>query len=195
MAIEPAIAALTESTTSLTTAVALQQIVLTDAIAAFIDVTTRVNTGLTQVDNTTDLSKPISNATQTSLDTKQVTLVSGGNISTINGQSLLSGDPLVIERSATSLNTVPYDSRANLRGMSPQLDDATVIAGLGLFMWINDQHEPDDDETCFTTSAGQWILRIPASDLITAWGLFEAEYFNDWIEDEPVRFAKYKLTN
>jgi hypothetical protein len=79
--------------------------------------------------------------------------------------------------------------------MSPELDDATVVAGLGLFMWIGNKHEPDDDETCFTTSAGQWILRIPASDLIAAWGLFEAEYFNDWIEDEPARIAKILQNN
>jgi hypothetical protein len=49
--------------------------------------------GLSNVDNTSDASKPISSATQTALNGKQDTLVSGTNIKTINGDSLLgSGD-------------------------------------------------------------------------------------------------------
>jgi hypothetical protein len=49
--------------------------------------------GLANVDNTSDLNKPVSTATQAVLNTKQATLVSGTNIKTINGVSLLgSGD-------------------------------------------------------------------------------------------------------
>jgi len=49
--------------------------------------------GLGNVDNTSDLNKPISTATQTALDLKQDTLVSGTNIKSLNGTSLLgSGD-------------------------------------------------------------------------------------------------------
>ena len=49
--------------------------------------------GLGNVDNTSDADKPISTATQTALNAKQATLVSGTNIKTINGDSLLgSGD-------------------------------------------------------------------------------------------------------
>ena len=49
--------------------------------------------GLGNVDNTSDADKPISTATQTALNAKQATLVSGTNIKTINGSSLLgSGD-------------------------------------------------------------------------------------------------------
>lgn len=49
--------------------------------------------GLSNVDNTSDANKPISTATQTALDSKQATLVSGTSIKTINGNSLLgSGD-------------------------------------------------------------------------------------------------------
>jgi hypothetical protein len=44
---------------------------------------------LNNVDNTSDANKPISTATQTALDAKQATLVSGTNIKTINSQSLL----------------------------------------------------------------------------------------------------------
>ena len=49
--------------------------------------------GLGNVDNTSDADKPISTATQSALNAKQATLVSGTNIKTINGTSLLgSGD-------------------------------------------------------------------------------------------------------
>lgn len=49
--------------------------------------------GLGNVDNTSDADKPISTATQTALNAKQANLVSGTNIKSINGTSLLgSGD-------------------------------------------------------------------------------------------------------
>lgn len=48
---------------------------------------------LENVNNTADADKPISTATQTALDAKQATLVSGTNLKTVGGQSLLgSGD-------------------------------------------------------------------------------------------------------
>jgi hypothetical protein len=45
--------------------------------------------GLGNVDNTSDLNKPVSTATQTALDLKQDTLVSGTNIKTLNNTSLV----------------------------------------------------------------------------------------------------------
>jgi hypothetical protein len=53
----------------------------------------KTSLSLNNVDNTSDANKPISTATQTALDAKQATLVSGTNIKTINGTSVLgSGD-------------------------------------------------------------------------------------------------------
>lgn len=195
MTTESAVAALTTSTTALIIAVGVQQSTVANAISAFTVVTSRVNSGLNNVDNTSDTSKPVSTLTQTALNLKQITLVSGVNISTVNGVSLLGGTPLVIARSATSLNKISYDSRSSLRTMTPELDDSTVVDSLGLFMWINSQYEPDDDETCFTTATGQWLLQMPAWDLLDAWNLIEKSVMDDWMEDEPIRYAKYKLTN
>ena len=195
MTIESSVADLTTSTTALINAVGTQQVSVTNAVASFAAVTDRVNNGLNLVNNTTDLNKPVSTAAQTALAAKQSTLVDGMNISTVNGQSLLSGVPLVIVRSATSLNRILYDDRANLRTTTSQLDDATMVEGLGLFMWSNMQLEPDDDETCFTTASGQWLLQCPAWELIDAWNLFEASTVDDWREDEPTRFAAYLLAN
>lgn len=195
MTIETSVAALTSATTALITAVGLQQTSVNSAVAAFEAVTGRVNAGLNHVSNTTDAEKPVSAAVQAALGTKQANLVSGANISTVNGLSLLSGEPLVIVRSATSLNFVAYSSRGTLRASVSQVDDSTVVEGLGLFMWVNSKDEPDDDETCFTTPTGQWLLRMPAWDLVAAWGLHDTSYADDWREDEPKRFAAYLLNN
>jgi hypothetical protein len=54
---------------------------------------TAAQVGLGNVNNTSDADKPISTATQTALNAKQAVLVSGTNIKTISGTSLLgSGD-------------------------------------------------------------------------------------------------------
>lgn len=54
---------------------------------------TKSMVGLNNVDNTDDINKPVSTATQTALNLKQDTLVSGTNIKTINSTTLLgSGD-------------------------------------------------------------------------------------------------------
>jgi len=52
--------------------------------------------GLGNVDNTSDVNKPISSATQTALNAKQATLVSATNIKTINGSSILGSGDLVV---------------------------------------------------------------------------------------------------
>ena len=195
MTIESSVSALTTSTTALLTAVGAQQTTLVNAVSGFSAVTIRVNTGLNRVNNTADIDKVISSLAISALGLKQDALVDGTNISTVNGQSLLSGVPLVIARSATSLNRVLYDNRATLRSTTSQLDDATMVEGLGLFMWANTLAEPDDDETCFNTATGQWLLQLPAPDLIDAWNLFDISTTEDWREDEPTRFAGYLLAS
>jgi hypothetical protein len=55
---------------------------------------TATQVGLGNVDNTSDANKPISSATQTALDGKQATLVSGTNIKSINSASILASGNL-----------------------------------------------------------------------------------------------------
>ena len=62
--------------------------------------------GLGNVDNTSDADKPVSTATQTALDAKQDTLVSGTNIKTINGSSILGSGDLVITTTVTLYDTI-----------------------------------------------------------------------------------------
>jgi hypothetical protein len=52
--------------------------------------------GLSNVDNTADADKPVSTATQTALNAKQDTLVSGTNIKTINNESILGSGNITI---------------------------------------------------------------------------------------------------
>jgi hypothetical protein len=52
--------------------------------------------GLSNVDNTSDVNKPVSTAQATAIGLKQDTLVSGTNIKTINGNSILGSGNLVI---------------------------------------------------------------------------------------------------
>jgi hypothetical protein len=191
MSIETEVAALTTATTSLTNAVLTQQTSVAAAVATFAATTATVDNDLNLVDNTADVDKPVSTAAQTALDAKQVTLISGVNLSTINGASVLSGTPLVVERGATSLESLAYDLRGNLKldptaGNSPYTeDDSVIVEGLGMFMWVTTQLEPDDDETCFSTpSSGQWLLAVPAFDLLAAYELVEDAYIDEFIEDQ-----------
>ena len=55
--------------------------------------------GLGNVDNTADADKPVSTATQTALNAKQDTLVSGTNIKTVNSTSLLGSGNIEISSS------------------------------------------------------------------------------------------------
>ena len=191
MTIETEVAALTTATTALTTAVAVQQTGVNAAVSALASVADKVNTELNLVDNTSDADKSISTLTLAAINEKQDTLISGDSLSTINGVSLLSGTPLVIERSPTSLSSLAYESRASLtlEPIYPNLphvvDDSIIVEGLGMFMWVTTQLEPDDDETCFSTpSSGQWLLMTPAFDLLAAYELFEDSVVDEFIEDE-----------
>lgn len=74
--------------------------------------------GLSNVNNTSDLDKPISTLTQNSLNEKQDKLTSGTNIKTLNGQTILgSGDLAIISDSiintslANNVRTNEYSDR------------------------------------------------------------------------------------
>ena len=70
----------------------------------------RTNIGLGSVNNTSDANKPVSTATQTALDTKQATLVSGTNIKTVNSTSLLGSGNVNLG----AINGVFYENDKNV---------------------------------------------------------------------------------
>lgn len=74
---------------------------------------TKTDVGLANVDNTSDVNKPISTATQTALDGKQSNLVSGTNIKTIEGQSLVGSGNIDLGKVDVGLSNVDNTSDVN----------------------------------------------------------------------------------
>jgi len=62
--------------------------------------------GLGNVNNTSDVNKPVSTATATALSLKQDILVSGTNIKTVNGQSLVGSGDVAISGGGGSVTSV-----------------------------------------------------------------------------------------
>ena len=81
----PATGGGTVTAANITDATTIGRSVLTSTDAAAV----RTAIALGNVNNTSDANKPISSATQTALDAKQASLVSGTNIKTVNGQTIL----------------------------------------------------------------------------------------------------------
>jgi hypothetical protein len=100
--------------------------------------------GLLNVDNTADADKPVSTATQTALNAKQDTLVSGTNIKTVNSNSLLGSGNIEISSSVawggitgtlstqTDLQSALDGKQATITGAATTIDteDLTVSRAL-----------------------------------------------------------------
>tara|TARA_R110000851_G_scaffold44673_3_gene109658 strand:+ start:523 stop:1137 length:615 start_codon:yes stop_codon:yes gene_type:complete len=188
MTIETEVAALTSSTTALTTAVGVQQTAIVSAVAGFTATTARVD-ALPNVENTADADKPLSSATVTEL----LKYVETTELATINGLPINTGLALLIASSPTSLTSALYDARAALRSpVDPQpiAGDALILEYLGLFQFYTSVTEPDDDETCFTANDtvtglpyGQWRLRVPAYEWTEAHEKIEFRALEEWRDD------------
>ena len=59
-----------------------------------------------------------------------------------------------------------YDQRGSLRASGGQF---AVVDGLGLFQHVAGSDEPDDDESCFATATGRWLLQAVHWDLVDAY--------------------------
>lgn len=93
---------------------------------------TKAQVGLGNVDNTSDVNKPISNATQSALDTKQAVLVSGTNIKTIEGQSLVGPGNIDLSKTDVGLDNVDNTRDANKNVLSAtKLTTPRNINGVG----------------------------------------------------------------
>lgn len=85
--------------------------------------------GLGNVDNTSDADKPISTATQTALNAKQATLVSGTNIKTINGTSLLGSGDITISGGGGISDGDKGDITVTASGATWTIDNGVVTDG------------------------------------------------------------------
>ena len=98
----------------------------------------------------------------TAIAGKQDTLVSGTNIKTVGGQSLLGSGNIDVSGAAV----LSYTDRGNIRSVDGPAALLYIIESLGLFVWISGSTEVDDDETCFATASGRWLLYVAAWDFI-----------------------------
>ena len=103
----------------------------------------KADVGLGNVDNTSDTDKPISSATQTALNAKQATLVSGTNIKTINGQTLLGSGDITTGGGGIAGNEFYIHD----------CEDGTNISGTGTAQLLNTLTNPDTLATYTNASA------------------------------------------
>jgi len=91
----------------------------------------KTSLALNNVDNTSDANKPVSSAQQTALDAKQATLVSGTNIKTINGSSVLgSGNIAISSAVAWGGVTGTLSNQTDLQtALDGKVDENTAITG------------------------------------------------------------------
>jgi hypothetical protein len=82
---------------------------------------------------------------------------------------------------------IEYDNRGALR--SNTTDTHALVDGLGLFQHVTGSTEPDDDESCFATATGRWLLQAVHWDVVDTWQLPDDEARDAHDEDEPLRFA------
>ena len=74
-------------------------------------------------------------------------------------------------KTSAGVPLIAYDSRATLRATSGATGDQALVDGLGLFAYQDASAEPDDDESCFATASGRWLLQCPSWDVINDWQL------------------------
>ena len=74
----------------------------------------------------------------------------------------------------------PYDSRASLRSTTGTY---AVVEGLGLFRFAAGSDEPDDDESCFATGTGRWLLEAAHWDLVDSWQAPDRQVIDDDLEE------------
>lgn len=70
---------------------------------------------------------------------------------------------------SSSLSIVAYEDRGTLRTAPAAPGAMAIIDGLGLFLWYSGSDEPDDDESCFATASGRWLLEAVHWDVVGAW--------------------------
>lgn len=89
---------------------------------------------------------------------------------------------------AAGTTVLAYDERANLRELAAHPRQRALVQGLGLFVFEPGSDEPDDDESCFATATGRWLLEAVHWDVVDAWQAFDAEERDARLDDVEGRW-------
>jgi hypothetical protein len=109
--------------------------------------------------------------------------------STAIGRALLTAADAAAARALVGVPFYTYEDRGTLRSTIPSDGELALVDGLGLFIFRTGSDEPDDDESCFATATGRWLLEAAHWDVVDTWQLPDDEARDAWDEDEPMRFA------
>lgn len=91
--------------------------------------------------------------------------VSWSALKTVNSENLLGAGDIFI---TSDVPVYLYENRDGLRGLTPIASAQVIVLGLGLFVWTSGLTELDDDETCFATATGVWLLEAAGPDYVNA---------------------------
>jgi hypothetical protein len=91
-------------------------------------------------------------------------------------------------REAAGITQFAWDDRGELRTANPAAGDYAIVEGLGMFRYYPGSTEPDDDESCFATAGGRWLIELVTWDFIQAWDL----PWRDYIESNLVTTYAYE---
>lgn len=83
------------------------------------------------------------------------------------------------------IDFIAYENRGTLRSLE---NGSKLVDGLGLFQWVSGSTEPDDDESCFATTNGRWLLECVHWDVVDTWQLPEYEDQQASIEDQQANW-------
>ena len=96
------------------------------------------------------------------------------------------GDPVELRLTAGALTAkqdsipvISYEGRGTLR--TNTTTTRAIVDGLGLFVFAVGSDEPDDDESCFATPTGRWLLEAVHWDVVDTWNLPDNEYRDEQI--------------
>lgn len=129
-------------------------------------------TAISNINNTSDANKPVSTAQQTALDAKQATLVSGTNIKTINGASLLGSSDIAISGAST---TTFLNLASNF---SSTIVTEAAVTGWTFAVTSGKQYRIEiiaSYQTAATTTGGELGFFLTASGAGTIRGFAEAD--------------------
>lgn len=80
-----------------------------------------------------------------------------------------------------SIPVISYEDRGTLRTNTTAT--RAIVDGLGLFVFEVGSTEPDDDESCFATGTGRWLLEAAHWDLVDSWQAPDRQVIDDDLEE------------